>query len=125
MSEQDNKAVVSRLYKEVWNEGDLAAADELIAPDFVCYGTGGEVLDREGFKRYVSKVRTGMNFRHTVEDLIAEGDTVVARLTGQGEIERKILGLNLGRKRFTGAGVAVWKLSKGRIAERRAVWGPG
>lgn len=128
MSEQVNKAIVSRLYEEMWNGRNLgealAVADELIAPDFVCHGSGGETLDREDFKRYVSKVRTGMNFRHIVEDLIAEGDTVAARLTGHGETSRKVLGLNLSHKQFVGTGVAVWKLSNGQITERWAVWGP-
>ncbi len=124
MSEQDNKAIISRFYEQVWNGGDLAAADELIAPDFVCYGSSGAALDRQGFKRYISKVRTDMNFRHTVEDLIVKGDTVVARLTGRGETERKILGLNLGHKQCVGTGVAIWKLNNGQIAERWAIWGP-
>ncbi len=122
MSKQDNKAIVWRFYEEVWNGGDLALADELIARDFVCRGTKGETLNREEFKDYMSKLRNDLNFRHTVEELVAEGNTVVARLRGHGEAERRILGLNLGRKRLDGTGVAIWKLQDGRIAERWAIW---
>ena len=122
MSKQDNKAIVSRFYEEVWNGGDLALADELIAPDFVCRGTKGETLNREEFKDYMSKLRNDLNFRHTVEELVAEGNTVVARLRGHGEAERRIPGLNLGRRRLDGTGVAIWKLQDGRIAERWAIW---
>lgn len=122
MSEQDDKAIVSRFYEEVWNGGDLALADELIAPDFVCHGTKGETLNREEFKDYMSKLRNDLSFRHTVEELVAEGNTVVARLRGHSEAKRRILGLNLGRKRLDGTGVAIWKLQDGRIAERWAIW---
>ena len=122
MSKQDNKAIVSRFYEEVWNGGDLALADELIAPDFVCRGTKGETLNREEFKDYMSKLRNDLNFRHTVEELVAEGNTVVARLWGHGEAERRIPGLNLGRRRLDGTGVAIWKLQDGRIADRWAIW---
>lgn len=125
MSERDNKAIVSRLYEEVWNEGDLVAADELIAPDFVCHSSRrrGDVLDREGYKRYVGRLRTALNLRHTVEDVVAEGNTVAVRLTCRGEAKR-LFGLIPGRRRFAMAGVVIWKLDDGRIMERRAIWGP-
>ncbi len=124
MSERDNKAIVSRLYEEVWNEGDLVAADELIAPEFVCRSSRrrGDALDREGYKRYVSRLRTALNFRHTVEDIVAEGNTVAVRLTARGEAKR-LFGLIPGRRRFAMAGVAIWKLNDGRITERWAIWG--
>lgn len=123
MLEQDNKGIIARLYEEVWNGGDLALADELMAPDFVCRGTRGKTLDREEFKGYVDKLRNDLNFRHTVEELVAEGDTVVAQLRGHGEADRRFFGLNLGRKRLDATGVAIWKLHDGRITERWAIWG--
>lgn len=90
MSEQFNKAVIYRFYEEVWNKGNLALLDELIDSSFVNHGFGSETgSDREAFKRTISKVRTELNFKHTVEELIAEGDTVVARLTGHGEMRTK------------------------------------
>lgn len=124
MSEQYNKAIISRFYEKVWNEGDLTLADELMATNFVCHGSRGDALDREGYKRYVSKLRADLNFQHSIEDIVAEGDTVVARLTGYGETRRKFLGLNLGGKRITGTGIAIWKLNNGQITERWASWGP-
>ena len=124
VSEQDNKAVIHRFYQEVWNKGDLALVDELIAPAFVNHGFGSEVgSDRESFKRTISKVRAHLHFRHTVEELIAEGDTVVARLTGRGEIgdEAQDTG-HSGHGRFTGTGIVIWKLHNGQITERWACW---
>jgi predicted ester cyclase len=57
MSTAENKALVRRLIEEVWNQGNLAVFDELKAfPDF----------------------------HITIEDVIAEGDQVVVRLTGRG-----------------------------------------
>ncbi len=126
VSEQDNKAVIHRFYQEVWNKGDLALADELIAPAFVNHGSGsGEGSDRESFKRTISKVRAHLHFRHTVEELIAEGDTVVARLTGRGEIhdEAQDTGPTAHDERFTGTGIVIWKLRNGQITERWACWG--
>jgi predicted ester cyclase len=123
MSAQDNKAIVSRFYEEVWNEGNMGVADELIAPTFInrC-ACPGETSDREAFKQRVSRARADFNFRHTIEDFVAEGDTVVVRLTGHGEIRREALGLNLGHKQFTQAGAATWKLNNGQITEYWSDW---
>ncbi len=125
MSEQDNKAIIHRFYEEVWNKGDLALFDELVAPGFVNHGFGSETgSDGEAFKRTISKVRANLDFRHTVEELIAEGDTVVARLTGRGEIGGEGSGPNPDREEMTGMGIVIWKLRDGRITERWALWGP-
>jgi hypothetical protein len=34
MGSQDSVSVVSRIWEEVWNEGDLSACDEIFAPDY-------------------------------------------------------------------------------------------
>ena len=125
MSEQeDNKTIVYRFYEEVWNEGNLALLDELIAPSFVNHEAGSERgSDREAFKRTLHKVRTGLNFRHTVEELIAEGNTVVARLTGRGEIDKEDPILSSGsREGLSGMGCMIWKLHNGQLTERWAFW---
>jgi predicted SnoaL-like aldol condensation-catalyzing enzyme len=128
MSEQEednNKAIVYRFYEEVWNKGNMALFDELITPTFVNHGAGSERgSDREAFKRTIEKVRSELNFRHVVEELVAEGDTVVARLTGHGEIDREGPDSSLTREQFTGMGAVIWKLHNGQMTERWAFWEP-
>ncbi len=125
--EKDNKAIVYRFYEEVWNEGNLDLVDELISPSFVNHGVGSERRsDREAFKRTIDKVRTGLNFRHTVEELIAEGDTVVARLTGRGEIGKEDTDSGSGGEEgFSGMGAVIWKLHNGQLTERWGFWEAG
>jgi predicted ester cyclase len=121
VSEQENKAIIFRFYEEVWNKGNLALVDELVAPAFINHSAGSEEgSDRESFKQTISRVRTDLRFHHTVEELIAEGDTVVARLTGHGETG----GESSGGERFTAAGVVIWKLHNGQMVERWAFWEP-
>ena len=121
--EEANKAIIYRFYEEVWNEGNLDLVEELIAPSFVNHGTGSERgPDREAFKQTIHAVRTGLAFRHIVEELIAEGDTVVARLSGQGEIEKEGPDSGVVRERFGGVGAVIWKLDGGRMTERWGFW---
>ena len=83
MSEEFNKSIVRRIWKDIWQEGNLAAVDELIDidhvlhayPEDLAYGSGAE-----GFKRLVAANRTNLpDAQLTVEDLIAEGNKVVTR----------------------------------------------
>ena len=76
MTEEFNKSIVRRIWKEVWQEGNPAVIDELIAanhilhayPEDLAYGSGAE-----GFKRLVSTNRANLpDVQLTIEDLIAE-----------------------------------------------------
>ena len=74
MSEQENKnkVLVRRIYEEMWNQGDLAVAREIFA-------------EPEGVRRFVEEFRAAFpDLRHTLEELIAEGDRVAARFSAQG-----------------------------------------
>ena len=83
MTEEFNKSIVRRIWKEVWQEGNLAVIDELVDanhvlyayPEDLAYGSGAE-----GFKQLVSANRANLpDAQLTIEDLIAEGDKVVTR----------------------------------------------
>src|SRR3972149_9114158 len=83
MALDENKALVRRYYNQLWNNWDTKVADEIIATDIGFRGSLG-VMTRglEGFKQYVDTVRAAFpDFHNAIEDLIAEGDKVVARLT--------------------------------------------
>ena len=122
VSTEENKAIIRLFYSEVWNNGRVELVDEFIAPTFVNHGFGAETgSDRESFKQTISKVRYGLNFRHTIEELFADGDTIVARLSGRGETaatDRK------SGEPLTGMGVVIWKLQNGEMTERWAWWQP-
>ena len=85
MSTEDNKTFMRRFYEEVMNQKNLAAIDDFLAPTFVNHSAlqlgmlGGGI---EEVKQYVSMILTTFpDLHYTVEDMIAEGDKVVARLT--------------------------------------------
>ena len=123
LSAEANKAIVRRFYEEVWSKGDISAIDELFAIDFVNHDPGPHSADREGFKEYVNWARSASDYRPTIDDLIAEGDKVVVRLTGRGRLKRKFMGITLTDKQFTQSGIVIWRLADGKIVERWARWG--
>jgi len=112
----DNKALVRRWYEEVLNGSDLAAADGIVAADFVI---NGERVGREGIKQAAAQVRSIFpNLHVTIEDVIAEGDRVVTRFVGRASHRGDFLGIPPTGKTVTLAGVHVDRIADGRIAER-------
>ena len=77
MSIEENKAIVRRWSEELWSQGKLDVADEIVAPDYVRHDPGDPFPARgpEDVKRLVSMLR-GMlpDLTITIEDMIGEGD---------------------------------------------------
>lgn len=84
MSTEENKAIARRWSEELFNQGNLVIADEIVAPTYRRHDPGDPfaVEGPEGVKRLVSMLRAQMPDLHiTIEDVIAEGDKVVTRYT--------------------------------------------
>ena len=95
MSTEANKASVRRFYDEVFNKKNRAAIDEFIAPNHVDHaappGLPGGI---EGAKQTLTMYLTAFPDLHfTVEDLLAEGDKVVARITMRGTQQGALMGI--------------------------------
>jgi steroid delta-isomerase-like uncharacterized protein len=120
MTLADNKALVRRLFDEVWNTGNVALVDDLLAPDFVDHAAqmGRGDPTRDGFKTQVRLFRTAFpDGRSQIEDLIAEDDRVVARWTDGGTQRGEWMGVPPTGKRVTMSGIDVYRIEQGRIAE--------
>ncbi len=119
MSLEENKYLVRRYYEEMWNRWDFALADELIAEQIAFRGSlGDRVRGREGFKEYVRAVRRAFpDFHNQVEEFVAEGDRVAARLTYTGTHTGEVFGIAPTGRRVSYAGVALFRIVSGQIAE--------
>lgn len=116
---QTNEEIVRRLADEVWNQGDLTAADELFADDFVNHDPNpGGVTGLEGYKRWVLKWRSAFPDYHVeIHDLVAEKDKVGARYTVTGTHQGELFGLPASGIQVTMKGVNIYRLDHGKIAE--------
>jgi predicted ester cyclase len=121
MSIEANKAIVRRLYDEFWNAEQLQVADELFLPDYVCgegYGAGAPSVEasKEGVL-FWHRVLHDMHF--TIDDMIAEGETVVVRWTArgahQGDWEMELGTIPASGKATTTPGTSSLYLHDGKI----------
>ena len=76
MSTETNKSIVRRLFKEAFEQGNLAVLDEIIAPDQINGGPGalpGMPSGPEGSKMLISAYRNAFPDLHfTIDEQIAE-----------------------------------------------------
>jgi len=124
MSEH-NKAIVRRLFTELWNNGNLSVADEVFAPNYAHYDPStpdfGHGPDSE--KKRAALYRTAFPDLHlTIEDVIAEGETVMTRWSCRGTHKGDLNGIAPTGKHITISGVTVARVSNGKIVEGYVNW---
>jgi predicted ester cyclase len=124
MSTESNKAVARRFLEEVFGQGKLAVADEIVAPDHVDRGAGalpGLPPGPEGSKMTVTLYRNAFpDIQFTIDEQIAEGDKVVTRWTGFGTHKGGLAGIPPTGKSATVTGIGVDRIVNGMIVES---WG--
>ena len=93
---EENKAQFRRVYKELFNGGNLDVAEEVVAPDFLNHeAPPGIDRDPEGTRGLANMLRTAFPDLHfEIEELIAEGDTVAGRLTMSGTHQGPLMGMS-------------------------------
>jgi ketosteroid isomerase-like protein len=116
MSAQDNAERVRRGY-DAFNTGDLTALAELIADEVVWHVPGRSALSgdhkgREATFAYLGQLAqlSDGTMRANLEDLVAGGETVVARQTNTARH---------GDKELHDPACLVFEMSGGRIVETR------
>jgi steroid delta-isomerase-like uncharacterized protein len=124
MSEQ-NKAIVRRLFEELWNKGNLSVADQLFSPNYTHHDSSTPDFGRgpESERKRATLYRTAFPDLHlTIEDIIAEGETVMARWSCRGTHKGDLSGMAPTGKQFTISGVSIARLANGKMAEGWINW---
>lgn len=116
----ENKALIRRWIEEVWNQGREDLIDQMRAPDTLTTGLGEGGQESRGdapFRAFYKNLRgTFPDLHLTIEDVIAEGDKVVARLTMEGTHMGSLLAPATGRS-VTFTGTVIARIANGKIAE--------
>ncbi len=110
MSEIENKALVVRIYEEMWNKKDLAIAGEIFARP-------------EGVQRFLSEfLKAFPDLHHTVEEMIAESDLVVTRFSAQGTHTGQWKNFPPSGRPIHYTGVTIARIEGGKIVDHHTWW---
>jgi steroid delta-isomerase-like uncharacterized protein len=121
---EQNKAVAIRWSQELWGQGNLAVADEIIAPDYVRHDPGDPFPAHgpEDVKRIVTMLRSMFpDFRITLDSVIADGDMVVSRYTTTATDTVGYMGMPPTGKSIRTPAMQMFRFAEGKIVESWAV----
>ena len=119
---EENKALIQRWFEEVWNQGNSKTIDELLDPDGVIHGlvdaTGQEVRGLDSFHEFHNQFRNAFSdLNISVDDVVAEGDRVVARCSVRGKHTGESLGFAPTDAPVQFEGIAIVRIKNGKIVE--------
>ena len=118
MSLEENKAIVRR-FVEAYNKRNLDLFDDLLAPDYFDHTSKVGV---EGLKQLMNMAfKAFPDFHETIEDIIAEGDKVWARITFTGTHTGEFMGIAPTCKKLTTEMVDIFRIVNGKLVEYRDV----
>src|SRR5258708_13770601 len=121
----DNKALVRRLYEEVWNNRKLELISEIISPSHALQApnVAGSAVGPEAYKRQVLRFLEGYPDLHwTIEDTIAEEDKVVACWTISGIQKGEYLAIPPTNKKVSFNAITLNHVANGKIMDSYSNW---
>jgi steroid delta-isomerase-like uncharacterized protein len=120
---EENKALFRRMFEGAINQGNMDLIDELVAPDVVEHEglPPGVPAGREGVKMMFTMFRGAFpDLNATIDDVIAEGDKVVARSTWSGTHQGEFMGIPATGKRVSFGVIDIMRFADGVVVEH---WG--
>ncbi len=122
---EGNKFVIRRSFEELWNKGNLSLADELFTPNYEHHDASSPDFGRgpESEKKRAALYRTAFpDLQLTIEDIIAEGQTVMARWSCRGTHKGDLSGIAPTGKQVTISGVSIARFTGGKMVEGWVNW---
>lgn len=120
MSTEENKAVARRELEEIWTKGNLDAAEDIYAPNYVNRAPAGGEDERgvEAARQLAAGFRQAFpDIRMSVEDQIAQGDKVVTRFTIRATHQGELWGIPPTGEEVEVTSIGMCRIEGGRIAE--------
>ncbi len=119
MTTAQNKAIVNKLYDEVFNNQDTRAIDNLVAAEITIHDPMmGEMHGIDAFRQFTAVFLSAFPQQHsTVETLIAENDLVAALHTHTGVNTGSFLELPPTNQAINIRGLELFRIKDGKITE--------
>jgi predicted ester cyclase len=119
MTLEANKAIVRRVFDEIYNRGNYDAADELISPTYTSHnGALHTLVGAEGVKKSAFQQRQTFPDLHSfIDDLIAEGDKVFIRGRDRVTHVNEIMGYAPTGKQIEITWMQIVRVENGKLVE--------
>ena len=123
MSVEENKRTLRQFFEAI-DRQDISALDRFLSPGYIDHNPPpmpGMASGLEGVKQaFAAFLDAFPDTSHTIEDLLADGDKVVARVVGRGTHRASFMGAPPSGREVTMEGIAIYRFADGKIVEK---WG--
>lgn len=120
MSIETNKAIVRRYIEEVLNNQQHDLIDEFLDETVEFHGPTGAFIGLSEVTEWSAMFAAAFPDWHTtIEDMVAEGDKVVVRITSNGTHQGEMEGIPATGKLYTQHAFIIYRLTNGKIVEGR------
>lgn len=116
----ETKAIVRRLYEEVWNKRRFEVVNEIISPSHALNDPQmtGSAVGPDAYKRQVTLfIAAFPDLQFTIEDVVAEKDKVVVAWVISGTHKREFRGIPASNKKVTVEGITINHVTNGKITD--------
>jgi steroid delta-isomerase-like uncharacterized protein len=116
-----NKQLVNTFIQALFTDGDLAAVDRYLDPGMINHDPPypGAPAGPEGMRQAAAMFRQALPDWHSqVDQLIAEGDTVVERFTASGTHTGELMGVPGTGHTLVLTGIQIFRIHNDKIVER-------
>jgi predicted ester cyclase len=118
---EENKELIRRFYAEAVGSGDYSNLDSFVATDYVDHNATEGSRSPEVVRTHLEAIRMTLpDFTIQIEDVFAEGDYVITRVTGRGTNLGEWMGIKPTGREVRLKGINIDRVDHGRIAEH---WG--
>lgn len=118
MSTDANRDVVRRFVDQVFVKLNVDAVDELVDDDFVSHNWPSDPDSKTALKAAAERLGQGLaDITFTIDDLIAEGDRVVARVTSRARQVGTFMGMPASGRSYQIGEIHIFRLRDGKIVE--------
>lgn len=122
VSAEANRELVARYYAAVGAAGDLTDLETFISPEYIDHNAEpGSPRGPELVRAHFTAIRTTFpDFSMSIEQMLADGDFVVTRVSGRGTHDGEWMGIPPSGRVVHLRGINIDRIATGRIAEH---WG--
>jgi steroid delta-isomerase-like uncharacterized protein len=116
----DSKAIVRRLYEDVWNKRKLELVSDIISPSHALHDNNfpGSTVGPEAYRAQMAMYLAAFpDLRFTVEDTVAEKDKVAAYWTISGTHKGELWGVRPTNKKMSLEGITIHHFANGKIID--------
>lgn len=119
-----HKLILRRFFEELFNQGNLAAADEIVSASYVNHNAApGERPGRTGLTQFVADIHCAFrDLNVTIEEQLVDGDKVTTRWTVTGIHQGEFAGIPATGKAIAITAINIHRVTNGQIQEGWLNW---